>query len=495
MLSSWDKIKRKEKIVVILFLMAYFIYNALTLSYSPLPWYDEVWYAGITKSWLENGTFHGTVCPYFYQYKEVLTYGPLYFITTGLSIKLLGWGIFQFRVVNLFFGIGVLFMSYIITRKYVKKQAIIYFLLILTATDPLFMQNIHSGRMDSCALFFALVTYVFLLKDDKKLIHFFLAGITTAITILFTPRSSILFVSLLIFLIYHLFRNFRFYFKGLIIWGITILTLYIGWIFWGFGGFDYFLDFYLKNNSTFVGGFIGFAPNIRTYQLPLIIFAGLFLISTLLIKKAKEIPAILYLIIFNILLFYAIVTDTGMYSIYVIPFFYIGIALSIELITKIPAKIKLIVPVILLIINFSIAATKLIIVVYDYSLRDYKYVDEIVAKTIPPDSKVIASDRYFYSVTKNKCHFETIDYDLYRYKIINYHITKKEAEYLIFKKNYSPFVKKTVIKATNAVKIADINPPKKESLGQKIALKILGHPISSSYQGEIYKVDFIQKDN
>src|SRR3954469_703237 len=92
------------KIICSVLAIFYLTFHLVTLSYNPLPWYDETYFASIALNLTHHGTFFPMIAYHAKVLKEDIAYGPVYFIFTGLSIKLFGFGIFQFRVINLLFG-------------------------------------------------------------------------------------------------------------------------------------------------------------------------------------------------------------------------------------------------------------------------------------------------------------------------------------------------------------------------------------------------------
>jgi 4-amino-4-deoxy-L-arabinose transferase-like glycosyltransferase len=107
--------------------------------------------------------------------------------------KVFGFDIIQMRFPGLFFG-----FAFILTGGHMLKQAGVrpFFrncFVVLLLFDPIFLQNIHSGRMDSQALFLAGLGSLFLLQGVRngKILPYVWAGLCLGAAALTTPRVAV----------------------------------------------------------------------------------------------------------------------------------------------------------------------------------------------------------------------------------------------------------------------------------------------------------------
>ncbi len=482
----------KIKILLILIILGYLLYNFLTLAISPIPWFDEVWFASITHSFITKGKFLLEICPLRTD-KEVLAYGPVYFLLTAASVKLLGFGIFSFRLVNFLFGLANIYVFYNIIKYFIKDRLWVLLTTLLIIFDNIYCSNIHGGRMDSVAIFFCLVSLNALLIDKLKPRNLLLSGVFAVLAILTTPRSGFLFLSIIVFIIsidgfkVHIIEKIR----NLIIWVLPIIIVYALWIWYAFGNIGQFLEYYIHPGkvaniplTTSVGGKL-FIPQ---YQVLLIITTIILLISGIFKKKIK--PDIFIIIsIINIVGFYFLVNDSGAYSVYIIYFLY---GLFCYLLYKFEfkqnlQKFKFAIYALVLFVNLCIFSIKTITVFACWEARDFHKIDQIVKANISQGAKVVGCDRYYYSVIKNNDYFQTVERPKSNLERAEYHRNQFNFEYLIISDEIEKS-KPDILKQYNNGSLILVSHFMLKGTGiiNKIN-KITGMKISESYNGEIYK--------
>lgn len=470
------------------------IINLLLLSYSPLPWFDEIYFTGITNSLLTNGTFHLSAFP-LYDTGEILTYGPVYFFLTGLSVKLFGWGVFQFRIVNFLFALGCIFLSWRILRLYYKEKFTGILFILLYITDPMFTTNSHSGRMDSVALFFILVV-IYYLYENHSLRNYLATAIAASLALLTTPRSAFFLVPVLLLhfvpLLFKLKKSQN-WLKIFIFGGFTI-TLYAAWIFTKFGGFEQFFDYYFQQprsglvNKNLFASFIRFSPYIIIFEYPLVITTTL-LFSALLIKKRFRLNTMTWILFLNIITFYSFILDTGQYSIFIIPCFYLLLFISVIKL-GFPSKIRYSILFLILLFNIVLLTVKSYSVVADLQLRNYATVDNSVASVVPPGSKVIGNELYYYSVIKNDCEYQSIERGANLKQRIDYHYNDFDFDYLIINESYIKINRQVVDTYLKSGEFEIVSPVIQQDSDNSTTLKIarwLEMYVFYTYEGMIYK--------
>jgi hypothetical protein len=135
--------------IVIIGIMGLCLANSIIRICCSLPWYDEVFFADITHSLIAGNslTLNMVLLP-----AEASIYGPVYFYTQKIIISFLGFGMWQFRLLNFASGIAVIFMFLTIAKKLNLSKLNICILIALIAFDSQFNFNMTSGRMDLFAL-------------------------------------------------------------------------------------------------------------------------------------------------------------------------------------------------------------------------------------------------------------------------------------------------------------------------------------------------------
>ncbi|WP_276132484.1 ArnT family glycosyltransferase [Polluticoccus soli] len=113
----------------------YIVYHFLSLSYSPLPWFDEVSFASMTQSYLVDGTFMETVRRYSVPHPRP-EYGPIYFVLQSYIIKLFGLSLYVFRMNSLLFGFLNVFLVYKICQKFELGKSAAVMTIILLLLNP-----------------------------------------------------------------------------------------------------------------------------------------------------------------------------------------------------------------------------------------------------------------------------------------------------------------------------------------------------------------------
>lgn len=398
----------KRKIILYLVGAAYFVYHITTLDISPLPWFDETVFVDITRSFIQSGKFSFNAAAYFMGNHEVFEYGPLFFYFTSTVIQAVGLGVFQFRITSLFFGfLTILFFYKLLENAKVDKK-IAFLSLMLFSLDPLFHSNMHGGRMDTMALAFVLISLLLVLRIPffsrplTAYLYSLLSGSFAAAAILTTPRSGILLISISFLLLFRwLSSKKQKYFLSGLCWTVPLVGFYLIWFFYAFGNVSELFNTYKTiSEESYVSFFV------PLFQIPLIAVTSIVVIYGIM-KRGKEFfSEIKAVSLGSIIFFYFLVSDTGTYSVFIVPFYYLVIAG--ELSFEIPGKYKIqLMPVcILLAVNAGIFLFKSTVLFSNYTERDPEVMHTFIANCIPSGSRVIGDEMYYYAVTGTNSEFE-----------------------------------------------------------------------------------------
>lgn len=430
MKSTITNILKSNKIFYLL-LSIVGIWHLWSLLYSPIPWHDETFYASISKSLIEGKGFTLEVWPFKMQGKEVLIYGPIYFLLTGLSFSLFGFGIFQFRIVALVFSALSIYVFGNILKQLNINKSITRLFILLLAFDVIVIQNGHSGRMDMVALFFALAAWLAYLKGQTQIKYVWLMAIAGAASILITPRIAVIIFPLFIYALIQFLKT-KNWFQTAIITLLPTLIYYI-WIVYAFGSLAEFFEYFsAKSNSNSVSllSYLGGRLYIPFYQWPLILTA---IISTVIIILNKTKIQILLLLGLPILTFYIIVADTGAYSALIMPFWYLIIALALANCNANKKIVRVLLysgVVATLFVNVGIFSVKAATIVGSQTERNPHQLQTWVNEHIPKNSKIVGDNRYYYACIKNNCDFQYIEGGNNHSVIVQYYLNNYQPIYL-----------------------------------------------------------------
>lgn len=391
-----------------------------SLPVSPLPWFDETFFASITNAWVEGRGFQAEVQDLMNRNRDILLYGPVYFWLTAIPVHLFGLDIMSFRMVNVIFGALLLWVFYKMLRQLGVEILIARWLVLLAAMDVIFIQNAHSGRMEMVALFFALNAFWFYFKirqnpTSTALIWMALAGVLAFLT---TPRVLVLVFPLFGFAVIERAVNRRW--ADILILLVIPAVVYAAWVFYAYGSIEAFMDYYLKSSGGGDGGvqpkktytgFLGGRFYVPFYQWPLLL-TGMGSALWLIWRKSFIQPVVLFLL--TIATFYVVVKDTGGYSVLIVLCWYAIIALAAKdlLSASLPRISRAMVVVIVggvLAVNSGIFVLKAATIVTGYSDRNPRTINAFVSEYISPGMRVVGDDRYYYACMRLGADYRYID--------------------------------------------------------------------------------------
>jgi 4-amino-4-deoxy-L-arabinose transferase-like glycosyltransferase len=476
-----------------------FSYHWFALGFSPLPWFDETYFASMTLHFMKSGEFNPQISPMMeYYYPQAKAYGPLYFILMSGVFKIFGFGLLQMRFPALLFG----FLFVFIFQKVLKESGISrkgrLFYCLLLLFDPIYLQNIHSGRMDSFALFWVGLGVFCLLKAFKsdQYADFLGVGICFGLAVLTTPRISVPLMGPALGLAYYTFSKFsiRRFFQSFLV-AFTILVLYSFWVFWGFGGVSEWWNYFFGPPPTealhfknLADGYVRTRLYIPSFQYPLFGLVFIVLIISVRFLKISRLP-LFWISLVNIICFYYFVNDTGIYGIFSVPFVYLILIALSEGIYAIQPKIYI--PVFcLLVVNLIIFGFKNIMVINSIPTRDQQIVEDQIARHIPKGSHVIGDEVYYYSVMKSGSDFQYMDRGADTPRRRKYHFNDYRFQYVVVREPVVDFKQFAQYQEKGKFEfVADIEmpPPYFPPGFLGIIQKITKVPFNNGYGGKIYR--------
>ena len=484
-----DKVM-KYSLCVVVFLLA--IWHLWSLQYSPVVWYDEIVMAGINHSIIDGRGFIDEVQGEGPAY----AYGPIYFLMTVLSSKILGFGLYSLRLVNLLFAFICVFATYKIIKRLNITNLIAVVVIAILAMDALLIQDAHSGRMECVALTFALICYYLVVgevSNSVKIKTVVIFSISMALSFMTTPRVAVILLPIAIYYLWRLYSSHKW--LGIVTYILIPILLYSIWVYSSYGSYSEMINYYTvshsnQTSSSLVDLFVGGNFMIAKYHIPMIILSVVAFLYSL--KRDDRYLSLLFLC--PIVVFYLIVKDTGDYATFILPFYVILIALGMEVVyNSRNSKIKPIIYSLIgvcLFVNIGIFLLKAATVVSTLSTREWKPVDAWVAKVLKQGESVTGSDAYYYSLAKNgnsyqRPYYIEIDNEV---KCITGRFRPKYL--LLTDEDKEPYTK-SVIPQLKLTKIAEYKPVKNKNFVTDFLDK---HHIvvRSSYAGTLYRIDGIK---
>ncbi|MCF4102167.1 glycosyltransferase family 39 protein [Gillisia sp. M10.2A] len=480
----------------------YVVFHLLTLKISPIPWFDETFFASLTSSYTSVGEFNLDIAPYEHN-DELLLYGPIYFWITSWVTRIIGFGIFSFRLTGLIASFCCIFIFYKILSLYLTKRNLVYLITAAFALDSLFNSNMHTGRMDSLALFFALSSiYIYLktiqqnnYKNKVKLIAFSFSGLLFSLALLTTPRIGILLLALAIMQFIQLIKVFSIknVTRLLVFWS-TILITYIIWIFYAFGSIEGLLSYYSEFTEYVSSGL--FFPK---QQIPLVIITFLAFIAGAVVNYNKYLSKPVVLSTLSVLCFYFLVSDRGQYSVIIAPFQYLLIGMTVVLLlsylrreSSAFKKLLYYSPLALILIyNLAFFSLKGLTLYIAHETRNPEYVTSFMKSQLTPDSKVVGDEAYYYAVKHAGGDFQYISIFKNVTEREHYQRMVYDYDYIAWSDKLQrehPYILDTYRKNSKLIEIARFNHYQNKDMPLvTLFLTSLNVPVKRSYSGTLYK--------
>lgn len=400
--------------LIIGLLIVFSVVSLISLSISPLPWFDEIVFANISESFNAGNFLELSAAPpIFDDTRQVYVYGPVFFALSSIPIALFGLSEITFRFLPLFFG---LLCIALVQHFFFKKRKIMQLTLaLLIISDAIFTSNSHSGRMDTMAIFFWITGLLFSMNSfEKDRFNYapWITGLCFALGYLTTPRSFMVYGNFA--LLYFIGITIQFGYQKALINSIKAAIAFITpvglWIFFIFGSLTEYQAYYSNLSGTFVGG----TPLPPIFQWPLIMIVGLLFLYGVLFKKDKLLGSfkspIVPFSIASMISFYVLVFDTGTYSIFIIFFYYLLLITWSDLLLL--KKYRNILLLLFVIGNSLILSIKYAVVFTGERWAKKEQMNAFIKQHVGPGNLLIGDDVYYYGCRKNAVEFQFMDYYL-----------------------------------------------------------------------------------
>ncbi|MCH8902366.1 MAG: glycosyltransferase family 39 protein [Bacteroidetes bacterium] len=432
----------RTKLVWVIFIALFIIFHTYTLSFSPLPWIDDTWYASVTLSYLNTGDYFLNVAPFAYDFQELLMHGPVFYILQSKIIAFFGFGIFQFRILGLLCGLLLLFVLYKIIRSQEVPRRTQGLLVILVAFDPLMHASMHNGRMDTLAMLMAFSSlYIFIIARKRpgakgQLLFMVLSGVLGAGALLTTLRSVVIIFPIGVLLLARLLqqRSLR-ELAHVFGWILPILSFTLLWILITFGNLNDGLTYF----KTLPAGLSGSTMFVPYYHILLVSLAVLSVLTGVILFRGSFFSQLNIIGLLAITIHFLFIRDAGSASVYIIPFYYLFMVRIVLLVNKdLMKKVSVAAIYILLILNLGLFGMKTAVIFAGYEGRYPVTFDEFIQQNIPRSSHVIGHETFYYSVIKAESDFQYFHlYNSEEEIVSTYQRDEYDYDYLIVSEEFS----------------------------------------------------------
>ena len=486
-----------KKYIILIFIVSllYVVYHLATLSYSPLPWFDEVSFASITNSYIKAHTFFPEAIDIAVPWQNAM-YGPVYFVLQAWVVKLFGLTMFSFRISNLLFGFANLYLIYRICLHLKFRPAATFLTVGILALERSYNQYLHSGRMDSMTLFFFLASFLVFVTITPKhnykwLLPAAATGALLACSALTTPRILFAFSFYFCYFFYEIYNTRRSGIRDTLLKYVTIIitfcALFYTWIFVHFGSVQNYIYTNYTSNAI-IQGHVGTTAEALRFNSSMVYFAYAFACFVILLIYGRAYKNMkLVLLTVPVMLSFMLLVGGGLsgrYFAMVAPF-------AILLFTGVSASLYD--HIIFRGINYTILAVllgafvlKAAYIADTYHQRDPVYNEQRIMQYIPPHSTVAADFEYYYFARHKQCYFQSLSENGTPYQAFDYYIARN-YEYFIFSKhnveheNYKNYVFRGRYKL-----IATVDDEPHHGLLTGLISR-LGYKVTESYACYIYK--------
>lgn len=474
-------------------ILVYAAYHIATLKISPLPWFDEVFFASVAQSWAEDRSFELLSAPFFLGGKELLTHGPVYFVLAGTMFELFGFGIIPYRMINLISGFIILYLFYRLMKDHLKLTPLLCAMGAgLLALDTVYNMSMHNGRMDIFALLFMLTATLCMVQSGPQrdmrtvLLYAILGGTAGTIAILASPRTGFFFLPLAIILIVRAFRKQEeAHWYAIAGWGVPVVLLILAWFLYAFDGVQDMIAHYEVYSVMVTGG-----VQLPVYQYPLIGLVVASLIGTAFYNYRLLFTELNLLILSSTLLFNTIVFDTGAYSVMIVPFYYLLI-MQVGARTEFPlTKVRMALVTLLLLMNLGIFSFKGFAVLGTWHERNPEPVHAFIDQHIPEGANVIAEEQFYYGVIQAGADFHFSNRLLSTEEREVYLREEFDYDYLIISEvlyRNNPGFFKLFDKQAELEKVAQYRYEGERSDLVQAILDMAGFDILTSFDGRVYR--------
>lgn len=478
----------------------YVAFHLATLSTSRLPWFDDTFFSSVADSLLRTGEFELAASPLWIH--QVYLYGPVYFLILGGVFEQLGLGLVQARLPGLLAGFGILAVGFGILRGARVPPGLAAATCGLLALDPTFHQNIHSGRMDSTALLFLLLSFLSFQSAATRsgraaAVAIAASALFAALGVLTTPRPGYLLIPLGGLLLARWLRRPDREASGQLLLFGAVFALPIGaWIAYAFGSIPAMLQYYAGFSDDYASGGFGIRALHAPVLVPLVVLSAYAARTDSRILRSE-------LVVFTlagIASYYLFVKDKGtyggLYAFFMVPLAYLALGVltsSLLEATQRAAAVRWLQLGIfggLLAFNGAVFLARTTLEVAQRGSRSPATAEAAIARLIPPGSRVVGDDKFYFAVRRAQSDFQYAQRGGTLDERVRYHRDVYDVQYLITNEGENPGILEAYERELPLVPIGTVESPPDGALARAITAVAqkagLGTSLTASYAGSVF---------
>ncbi len=472
-----------------------------TLATARLPWFDDTFFTSVADSLVRTGELKLPAAPLWLD-KPVYLYGPVYFVALGALFEHFGVGIVQARLLGLLCGFGIVVVGYCILRKARVTTSLALLTCAALALDPTFHQNVHSGRMDSMATCFLVLGFYLLLEPAggggrTTNVRTIVSASVASLGVLATPRPGYLLIPMGVLLVSRwVRRRDRQAASQMVLWGMVCLLILGAWIAYAFGSIPAMMEYYAGFAEDYASGGFG----VRAVHLPLLVPLGVLLAAALAVRPRILLHDVVIFTLTGIVGFYVFVKDKGtfggLYSFFMVPLAYLAIGYVLSRLAEVWSSaratrwLQVAVFGVLFAFNGAVFAARLTLEYLQRETRDPAMVDALVAQLIPPGSRVVGDDKFYFAVRRGDSDFQYLQRGGTVHQRARYHANDYGFQYLITAESDTSDVLRAYFREVPLVQVATISAPPEGELARVITAVAqwagIGSSLTANYEGRVF---------
>ncbi|HCU98925.1 MAG TPA: hypothetical protein DGM69_06235 [Chloroflexi bacterium] len=415
----------KAKIGLYIALM-FIVMNIIGLDKSPIVWMDEVTLNDPAKELAMNGRLISSVFSYKNGFDDAYYWQPPgQIIIMSMVYKIFGFGIWQTRIPGVLFASGVLVIVYLLSMNLFDNTISAILAAGILSFDSKFIESARSARMDTQALFFALLGIYVVLHvlmnnvKHRRLMYLSMGSLALGIAGVTHP-ISIVWVCALAIVIF-LYRKRVIVYE--VFWMMFMLILPFGsWLLYIYVNDDidlFILQFFFHGESRLaVGSLVNrlvsevfrYVDAYRVTPILLVIYLGSIVWFCSNSRRYKRKAQALLILCIVPIMFIAVFMSKTVGYYYLHPISLIVVVTGVMLYefyskwvenfnaTVLNQFFRVVLVVVFIGYTISGILGRYIIMFYQWNERDYTVVFESVKKYISPGSIVLGPPDIWYAV-------------------------------------------------------------------------------------------------
>lgn len=191
------------------FFMVYIVINILFLTKFPFMHSDESWLSGLSRNILEKGNYAATEPFFDLKIRHPHAIKIIFHTIQIIFIKLLGYNLFNMRLISFIFSIFTLYFFYQLCRVIFMSKNTAMMATLLLSIDIQFLYASHFARQEIILLFVCIygLYFMFIHIDNHQYVHDIILAIIIGLSIGIHPNSFIISLPFGCIYLYHVLHT------------------------------------------------------------------------------------------------------------------------------------------------------------------------------------------------------------------------------------------------------------------------------------------------